>query len=72
MQTFDIGGIKVSSDIDDFDFDDAVKYANYVLTHADCSDRLESVEVKKCDDGKVDVNFQFRGQKFERIRRITG
>ena len=72
MTTFDLDGVKVSSDLDDFDALDAVEYVDYVLTHADCSDHLEWVEVKQCDDGKVDVNFQFRGQKFERIRRITG
>ena len=25
-----------------------------------------------CDDGKVDVNYMTQGEKFERIRRITG
>lgn len=33
---------------------------------------LESVTVKACDDGKVDVEYVARGEKFERIRRITG
>ena len=25
-----------------------------------------------CADGKVDLNYELRGPKFERIRRITG
>ena len=33
---------------------------------------LESVEVKMCEDGKVDVSYTAKGEKFERIRRITG
>ncbi|MBR0289063.1 MAG: hypothetical protein IJQ82_08800, partial [Selenomonadaceae bacterium] len=30
------------------------------------------ITVKLCDDGKVDVSYVARGEKFERIRRVTG
>lgn len=69
---FKINGVEVTSNIADFTEQDAKKYVDYVIEHAKRDEPLEFVEVKLCDDGKVDVNFQFHGQKFERIRRITG
>ena len=33
---------------------------------------LVEITVKLCDDGKVDLGYLFKGEKFERIRRITG
>ena len=45
-------------------------YVDYVAMHVD-GDVIE-VRVVMCDDGKVDVKYLLRGQKFERIRRITG
>ena len=33
---------------------------------------VASITVKLCDDGLVDVTYVARGEKFERIRRITG
>lgn len=73
MQEFKIGDVKVI-DRDEILEDelDAVEYVNYVLEHTVEDEPLEQVEVKLCDDGKVDVDYQLHGQKFERIRRITG
>ncbi len=71
MKEFKIGDVKVKVP-DGFTEQDAQKYIDYVLEHANCTDPLELVEVKMCDDGKVDVDCQFHGEKFERIRRITG
>lgn len=51
---------------------DAKKYVDYVLEHAPNKEPLEEVHVIMCDDGKVDVDYLYHGQKFERIRRITG
>ena len=39
------------------------KFPKMTLTH---------LKVKLADDGGVDLNYRFEGQKFERIRRITG
>ena len=49
---------------------EARNYVEYIK--ARITTPLESVEVKMCDDGKVDVSYTAKGEKFERIRRITG
>ena len=49
---------------------EARKYVEYVK--ARITTPLESVEVKMCNDGKVDVSYTAKGEKFERVRRITG
>ena len=46
------------------------KYLDYVTMRVDAD--VVDIYVKMCDDGKVDVDYTARGQKFERIRRITG
>ena len=56
--------------LDDFTEDEAKKYINYVKDRVE--DPLKSIEVKLCDDGKIDVDYTLQGEKFERIRRITG
>lgn len=58
--------------IDDFTDDEARNYIDYVLTNAPCNAPLENIVVKMCNDGKVDVNYQYHDRPFERIRRITG
>lgn len=50
--------------------EEARNYVEYIK--ARIKTPLESVEVKMCDDGKVDVSYSAKGEKFERIRRITG
>ena len=56
--------------LDDFTTEEAQKYIDYVKGRVE--DPLKSIEVKLCDDGKVDVDYTLQGEKFERIRRITG
>lgn len=71
-----IGGIKVTSKgLDNFTEEEAAKYIQYVEEHATYNRKLEKIseiEVVQCDDGKVDVHFTVVGERFERIRRITG
>ncbi len=69
---FKINGVLVQGMDMDITEQDAKKYVDYVIENAKCDDPLESVEITLCDDDKVDVNYQFHGEKFERIRRITG
>ena len=69
---FKIGGVVVTSNLEHFTEQDAQKYIDYVIANANCDDPLETVDVLLCDDGKVDVDYQFHGAKYERIRRITG
>ena len=45
-------------------------YVDYVRERT--TEPLKKIEVVGCADGKVDLNYELRGPKFERIRRITG
>jgi hypothetical protein len=54
----------------DATYDEAKNYIDYVA--ARIKKPLDSLTVELCDDGKVDVTYTARGEKFERIRRITG
>ena len=56
--------------LDDFTEKEAQKYIDYVKDRVE--EPLQSIEVKLCDDGKIDVDYTLQGEKFERIRRITG
>ena len=67
---FIIDNVTVSSALDGFNETDAAKYVDYVKKRA--SDPVKSIVVKLCDDGKFDVDYTLQGEKFERIRRITG
>ena len=49
---------------------EAAAYVEYVK--ARIKTPLDSLTVTLCNDGKVDVHYEGNGQKFERIRRITG
>ena len=56
--------------IDDVTEDEPQNYIDYV--RAKTNDPIKSIKVVQCEDGMVDVNYELRGEKFERIRRITG
>lgn len=49
---------------------EASAYVEYVK--ARIKTPLDSLTVKACADGKVDVHYEGNGTKFERIRRVTG
>ena len=70
MKKFIIEGIEVKSDLEDLTEQEAQNYIDYVKAHV--TEPLISIEVKHCDDGKIDVDYTLQGEKFERIRRITG
>ena len=66
-----IDGVKVSAvGLENFTAAEAKKYIDYVRDRV--HEPLKSIEVRMCDDGKVDVEYNAQGEKFERIRRITG
>ena len=66
-----IEGVEVKvMGLDDFTTEEAQKYIDFVKERVE--DPLKSIEVKRCDDGKIDVDYTLQGEKFERIRRITG
>ena len=56
--------------LDDVTENEPQNYVDYV--RARTTDPLKSIEVIACADGKVDLNYTLQGEKFERIRRITG
>ena len=56
--------------IDDATREEAQNYIAYVSGRV--STPIKTITVKLCDDGFVDVSYTARGEKFERIRRITG
>lgn len=52
---------------------EAANYVDYVKVHKSASSPpVATITVKKCSDGKVDVSYLAVGEKFERIRRVTG
>ena len=66
-----IDGVKVNFiGIDDATADEAQNYVNYVRQRATLP--VNTINVTLCQDGLVDVSYSARGDKFERIRRITG
>ena len=69
---FTIDNVEVTSNLTDLTVDEVRKYIRYVDENKTDDIPLEKLEVKLCDDGKIDVNYTLQGRKFERIRRITG
>ena len=66
-----VDGVKVNFvGIDDATREEAANYVAYVRGRV--SEPIKTISVKLCDDGLVDVSYTARGEKFERIRRITG
>ena len=66
-----VDGVRVNFvGMDDATREEAENYVAYVRGRV--STPIKSINVKLCDDGMVDVNYTARGEKFERIRRITG
>ncbi|MBQ3725730.1 MAG: hypothetical protein II902_01530 [Selenomonadaceae bacterium] len=55
---------------DDGTREEAANYVAYVRGRV--NEPVKTITVKLCDDGMVDVSYTARGEKFERIRRITG
>jgi len=69
VKVFD--GIEVTFvNIDDVTEKEPQHYVEYVRTRT--TDPVKSIKVVQCDDGMIDVNYELQGEKFERIRRITG
>ena len=63
-----IDGVKITAG---FQFDEA-ELKNYVKYVKERVPNVSVIEVTLCEDGLVDVSYIARGEKFERIRRITG
>ena len=66
--------VQVIADFDDVTPNEKTAYLNYVVKQlGDKAQALSKVIVTLADDGKnVDIDYVLDGQRFERIRRITG
>lgn len=64
-----IDGVNITADFDATP-QELANYVEYVDLRVD--EPVEKIFVTLCPDGTVDVHYFARGQKFERIRRITG
>jgi len=66
-----VDGVKITSiGLDDLTESEAQNYIDYVRERVETP--LKELEVELCDDGKIDLRYNAQGDKFERIRRITG
>ncbi len=66
-----VDGVKIYAEgLENFTEEEAKNYVDYVRERVE--NPLTFLEIKMCDDGKVDLNYKTQGEKFERIRRITG
>ena len=65
-----VDGVEVSANLPNFSEQEARRYVNFVRSKVQTP--LREIVITACDDGKVDVNYYAVGEKFERIRRITG
>lgn len=64
-----IDGVEVVAEGFDPSPDEMKNYVEYTRERVPGVDKIT---VKMCDDGCVDVSYTKHGEKFERIRRITG
>ena len=56
--------------LDDITAEEPQHYVDYVRERV--TEPVRKIKVIGLEDGKVDVNYELQGPKFERIRRITG
>ena len=70
-EEFMIDGVKVEVfGVANFDREEAQRYIDYTRDHT--NEPLRKLTITAEPDGKLQVDYELRGPKFERIRRITG
>ena len=65
-----IDGVKITTNLSDLTREEAQRYVDYVRVHV--KDKLTDLDIRESSDGGVDLNWTAHGEKFERIRRVTG
>ena len=65
-----IDGVRVTTDLPDLTREEAQRYVDYARAHL--KDALTDLDISESADGGVDLNWTARGEKFERVRRVTG
>ena len=70
-EEFMIDGVKIEVfGVANFDREEAQRYIDYTRDHTDRP--LLALTITAEPDGRLQVDYELRGPKFERIRRITG
>lgn len=71
MTKYKIDGVQVTAEnLENFTEHEAKNYVDYVRKRTETP--LKEIKITACNDGKVDVSYRGVGEKFERIRRVTG
>ena len=65
-----IDGVKITTNLPDLTREEAQRYVDYARVHV--KDKLTDLDIRESSDGGVDLNWTAHGEKFERIRRVTG
>ena len=65
-----IDGVKITTNLPDLTREEAQHYVNYARAHL--KDALTDLDISESEDGGVDLNWTAHGEKFERVRRVTG
>lgn len=65
-----IDGVKVTTNLPDLTPEEARRYVEYVRSRV--TDTVTEIDVRESSDGGVDIDYVAHGEKFERIRRVTG
>ena len=64
-------GIEITvKDVPDISEEEILRYIKYLRKRL--SDPLTSLVISMTEDGRIALDYTTKGQKFERIRRITG
>ena len=65
-----IDGVKITTDLPDLTREEAQRYVDYA--RARVKDKLTDLDIRESTYGGVDLNWTAHGEKFERVRRVTG
>lgn len=65
-----VDGVRITTNLPDLSLDEVRRYVEYTREHV--KDNVVELDVRESSDGGVDLNWKAQGEKFERIRRITG
>lgn len=65
-----VDGVSITTNLPDLSLDEVRRYVEYTRRHV--KDNVVELDVRESSDGGVDLNWKAQGEKFERIRRVTG
>lgn len=65
-----VDSVKVTTNLPDLTLEEARRYVAYVRERV--KDTVTELDIRESSGGGVDLDWTTRGEKFERIRRVTG